>query len=455
MTTDAAATFGFEEDFQSALVSACLQDPTFLKQYEGVLLPAYFDYDYLASVLRILREVSEKIGYLPSKMSFIEEAKSHCVRFSISDADREVFLKRIESLYTMRVVDLDYMGSRVVEFGRRQKLRSAILKIAGMYGDAKNNGSEFYDKAEHILDEALRTGFDSTSLGLSLYPMLEKMPSVVAASSSGVSKKVPTLFDTLDKHTMGGPSRGEVWTVIGYPGRGKSALLMNLGVAALKSGFPVFHYTIGDLNEIDVGVRYAARLTMSTTMEVVTGSDSYMKKASSLSKYNPHLHIKYWPSETATMGHIRAHASRLRAIEGVSPGLVIIDYPEELRMPVEENLYLSGGSTYSACNKMAAEFDALVWTASQPKTINPKDWARRPFLVGQDAAESSKKHHKADGIITWNMSYEEELAHRARIWVDKTRRARSHYMVYMDVDLERMVIREGKPPKDLEKPESP
>lgn len=440
-------TYGYEEDFQKAIVSAALQDPTLLMQYNDVLQPSYFDYDYLSSILRTARELTERLNEVPTKLSVVEEMKEFCLRFNLTTSDREFVLGKVEEIYATPITDLDYIRERVVDFGQRQSLRAAVLKIVSMFQRPPKKGENVHEKARHLLEEALLTGLDTRSLGLDLYPNLEKLPEMAATSIAGVSKKVPTGFGILDKHTMGGPGRGELWVVVGLPGRGKSAFLVNIGVTALKAGFPVIHFTIGDLEQVDVGVRYAARLSMCSTYEVITGSPEYRRKAAKLARYNPHLFIKYFPPDTVTMSHLRAHITRLRAVEEVNPAIVLVDYPEELKMPVKGDLYLSGGMNYSAMKGMASEFDALFWAASQPQRWRPEH--EKDVIKGINMGESWKKFQKVDGMVSWNMNNEEELYGRGRIWVDKTRRAKSFYLIHCDVDLERMLIKEGKEPEDL------
>lgn len=445
------ATFGFEEDFQKAIAAVSLQDPNFLKQYDDIVLPGYFDFEYLSSIIRIARELTERLGEVPTKMSLVEEVKEFCIRFNMGVDDREFILGKIEEIYTISTHDSEYIRDRVVTFGQRQAIRSAVLKIVTMINDPRKNTDEStYEQSRDMLEAALRVGLDARNLGFDLYPNLERMPEIASSTIAGIHKKVPTGFDTIDKHTMGGPGRGEVWVVVGLPGRGKSAFLVNIGVAALKHGFPVIHFTIGDLKEEDVGLRYAARLTMCSTYEVITGSEMYMKKAKILARYNPHLRIKYYSSDTATVGHLRAFVARVRALEEFSPAVIIVDYPEELKMAVSNDMYQSGGKNYSALSAMGDEFEALVWAASQPKTLTMLNKAHQDpnyVIQGQEMAESGKKFQKVDGMVSWNMTYEEELFGRGRLWVDKTRRGKSFYLTHCDVDLEKMSIREGKAPE--------
>lgn len=438
-------TFGYEEDFQKAIVSASLQDPVLLLQYKDVLQSSYFDYDYLSTIMRTARELSERMDEVPTKVTIVEELKEFCLNFNLSAGDREFILGKVDELYSIPITNVDYIRDKVVDFGQRQALRSAILKIVTMFKQPPKEGVDVHEKARDLLESALNTGFDTRSLGLSLYPNLTKLPELVSQSVAGLRKKVPSGFPLLDLHTHGGPGRGELWVVVGLPGKGKSSLLVNLGANALKAGYPVFHFTIGDLEELDVAIRYAARLTLCKIEDVVRGTDEYRQKATMMARYNPHLHIKYFAPDTATMGHIRSHIARLKMIEEVSPAVVIIDYPEELKMPVKNDLYLSGGKNYSMMKQMASEFDALFYAASQPQRWKPEH--EKDVIKGVNMGESWKKFQKVDGMFSWNMGGPDN---RGDIWVDKTRRGKSFYRIPCDVDLSKMFIKQGLPDEEEE-----
>lgn len=443
MSAEQKRTFSFEEDFQKTILAAALKDPSFMLQYSDVLIPSYFDYEYLSSIMRTARELSERLGEVPTKMSVVEEVKDFCVKFHVKDTDRNFLLNSLEDIYSIEVVDIEFIREKVVSFGQTQALRSAVLKIVELF-QSKKDSTFINEKARNELEAALRVGLDTRDLGISLYPNLTKLPQLAQQSKISVLKKIPTGFKTIDDYTLGGPGRGELWVVIGLAGRGKSAFLVNIGAAALREGKSVIHISIGDLDQLDVAIRYACRLTKSTTKDVITNSESYQKKASVVSRYDPHLHIKYYAPDSVSMQHIRAYISKVKLIHEFSPALVIIDYPEELQMPVKNDMYQSGGANYSAMKAMANEFDCLFWAASQPQRWFPAH--KDDVIRGQNIGESSKKFHKVDGLVSWNVNDEEELMGRGRLWVDKTRRAKSFYLVHCKTDMERMTMEETDPP---------
>ena len=136
-------TYGYEEDFQKNIVSCALQDPSMMLQYKDILLPSYFDYDYLSSIVRTSRELTERCGEVPTKMTLVEEMKEFCVRFNLSGTDREFILGKLEDLYDTEISNIEYVRSKVVDFGQRQALRGAVLKIVTLFNQP-SKGDDVY-----------------------------------------------------------------------------------------------------------------------------------------------------------------------------------------------------------------------------------------------------------------------------------------------------------------------
>lgn len=445
--------YGFAEPFQQLIVAAALQDALFLPMYADLLKPQYFDYEYLTSIMRIAQELLRRNSVVPTRVVLYEEVKDFCTRFQLSHDIAVTMLDRLSSLYALDVTDMSYIRERVIKFGQRQAFKAAVLHAVQNLNASEDFGEKEYEKSRRMMDDAMTVGQNVRNLGLSVYKNLEEIPKLAARSSAGLLRKIPTGYETFDKMTNGGPGRGEMYAILGESGRGKSSWLINVAGFGVKNGFNVFHYTIGDLDEVDVGIRYAAHLTRTSTIDVIRGTESYIKKAGILRKYDRHLHIKEFPSGEATMAHIRAHAMRLCSVEGIRPDIIIIDYPEELAQ-TNDSMYLSGGEVYTQIRNLGKDMEAVMYVASQPKT----EWqtgAPHEVLRGKHLAESSKKLHKLDGLLSWNMTPEEEGQGRGRLWVDKQRRNKSFAVIHCRVELEKMLITETKPPPEPPPSEKP
>jgi hypothetical protein len=213
---------------------------------------------------------------------------------------------------------------------------------------------------------------------------------------------------------------------------GKSQYLVNMGCNALANDEPVVHITIGDLKESDVFIRYVSNLSYSEQFDVIHMTDNFVRKLEKIQRYTDrYLRIKYYTPGTATPKTVRAYLSKLYAIDGIKPGLVIVDYPEEFKA-YGTDMYQSIGQQYSELMAIAEDFNCLIWTASQVNRSDLKDPNKLIRMV--NIAESWKKCQKADGIVSLNRTDDEKSTGKARLWIDKVRRGQDSRLISLDVD---------------------
>ena len=429
-------TYEYSEKFQRRIAALCLQDISFLRDYYDVIDPKYFDFDYLSSIVRVCTGLVEKHNELPSSAVLIEEMKDFCTKYKIGRDEQREIIDKIEELYGLPVRDTEAIKNRVIRFGKRQALKLAVLEVA----DLVDKDSEF-DRAIEIVGGALAVGENANKLGMQLFGNFSKLPKIANESSTyGKKVKIPTNLKTLDNCVWGGPGCGEVWVLMGLPGSGKSQTLVNFGAAAINRGFPVAHVTIGDLDEVDVSIRYAARLSGYSMSEVITETDRYMRRAKKLDALmDRYLRVKFYPSSTATPATVRAYLQKLWIVDDIRPKMLIIDYPDEFR-PYTDNDYQNMGRIYSELMAIAAEFGCLTWVASQVRRWRPEKDG--DVIMMDNIADSWKKAAKADGIVSITKTYEEHKRQRARIWIDKVRRGHSQELVRVAIDWSMCYLRQ-------------
>ena len=97
------------------------------------------------------------------------------------------------------------------------------------------------------------------------------------------------------------------------------------------------------------------------------------------------------------------------------------------------------GRVYSELSRLGSDFNSLIWTASQVQRTKNEE-----TVIKQDnVADSWRKAHKADGIISLNQTIDEYRAGRMRLWVDKVRRARKkNFLVHLHCDFDISYMRE-------------
>jgi KaiC/GvpD/RAD55 family RecA-like ATPase len=418
--------YGYSEEFQERIAALCLQDPRFIIDYENVVSPSYFDNDYLSSIIRILVNYITKYRIVPSKATYIEELKEFNSQYKSNKKTVSIIYDKLDLLYNLELVDSQSIKERTIKFAQEQALKKSVLEIVDLIEKGKD-----FDKAFDLVNEALRVGKDTASLGSELFGNFSKLPSMV--NKDGIfdkKRKIPTGIPQLDDAIYGGPSRKEIWAVLGLPGIGKSQWLVNVGANAIRHGFNVAHLTIGDLDEIDVQLRYASRLTYISIDDVIKNTESYQKKAKLLDKCTgKHLRIKYYPAATLTTSMLRAYLYRLTTKENFDVELLILDYPDEMKR-IHTSDYENMGIIYDDVSKIISEFNSLCWVGSQVNRWAPK--SDEEHITMDNIADSWKKVYKADGITSLNQSISEYKRNKSRLWVAKVRRGRKHHLIHME-----------------------
>lgn len=440
-----SAKYQYDRGFQERIVALVLREPAFVHDYEDVVDPAYFEAESLGIISRLALEFFRKTNEIPNRDTLRETLKDYCQEYRVGERVLGEVETDIDTVYKIDLSNVQAVRDRVIRFGQRQALRSAVLEIADLV-----QKDDEYDRAREIIGRALHVGTGARELGVHLGTDLLRLPQMAAESTYAVANKVPTYWPTFDKYTSGGMGRKEVWIFAALSGIGKSTCLVQLGVSALTAGHAVLHYTVGDLDEVDVELRYASRMTGCTIPEIITNDPKFQARATARAKYNTNLWVKHYSSGQATMGQVRSHISKLVHVKNFHPGVIIFDYPDEMK--IGEDLYRDLGQIYGDFQAICHDYNSLGIAASQVDRFAPK---RENEIIRMEHVDHSKlKYAKCDGFVSINQTIAERKAGKARLWVDKTRRWGSHYLIELDVDYAQSRMTEAREVQ-YEEPEPP
>jgi len=243
----------------------------------------------------------------------------------------------------------------------------------------------------------------------------------------------------------GGMGLGELMVVLGLSNGGKTMFCVNLGAWELSiNKGAVVHYAIGDMQEMDIALRYAARLSGCTMGQIVRGEALYLERYKRLNLAHAKLRIKRFTPGTTRIGQIYSHLSALVSGEGFRPRMMIIDYPDQLRGGSGENMYSAMGEIYDQLQEMAAEFQLAVIAPSQISRASrgAQSLGKNDVITQDHVANSSQKTAKADIVVSINQNREERALGRGRIHLDKNRRGKSFQTFPVLMEMNKATITE-------------
>lgn len=209
--------------FQEGLAQLILDDRVFADQISEVLDYQYLEVNYLKEFVSKIFSYRDKYGTHPSR-----DTMSTIVRAEIEDVNEVVqrqlrdYFARVYSSPT-EVDGAEHIKEVSLDFCRKQKLKSAMLKCVGLIK------SSSYDEISKTINEALNLGSDNDA-GYDYILDFEKRFLIKARNP------VSTGWQQVDSICRGGLGAGELGVCIAPTGAGKSMALVHLGTQAILEG---------------------------------------------------------------------------------------------------------------------------------------------------------------------------------------------------------------------------
>ena len=385
----------FGTSFQIKIISALLSDRIFLQTVYDILKPEAFDSEANEWLVKIILKHFDEFSKLPTLDVFkveIDKVQRDVLKQSVLDNLKQVW-NQIES------DDLEYVKEQTLEFCKNQNFKGAILESVHLLEEGK------FDVIKEKIDNAMKSGQD-TDIGH------EYKLDVKARYESNIRNVIPTGWDVIDELVDGGFGKGELILFAAPPGIGKSWALINVGMAAVKAGKTVVHYTL-ELNEGYVGQRYDAILTGTAVPNLKYNIEEVERQVSNLSG---ELIVKYWPTKSAGLNAIRASLDKL-TLQGKKPDVIICDYADLLMGNSRKERHEELEELVEGLRGIAGEYECPLYTASQ---IN-RSGADADVITGTSIAGSFSKLMTADFVVSLSRKIEDKLAGTGRWHVIKNR----------------------------------
>ena len=382
--------------FQIKVLSVLLSDREFLEQTQDIIDPKYFDADGASWVAKKIAWYFDKYRDIPTAQVFkseLDKEEKSEIKSSIIPVLKDVY-------NNIDAGDLNYVKDEFLKFCKNQAIKNAILRSA----DYLKTGR--YDDIKSIITKSMQAGMER-NFGHIWKTDLDKRITNAARAT------VPTGWDIVDHLTDGGIAGGELGVIMAPAGIGKSWFLSKIGLAALKLGKKVLHYSY-ELNENYLGLRYDTLLTGIEPNKVKFHKEDVEK---AIQNITGELAIKYFPTRTVSATSLMADVQR-RISVGFKPDLIIVDYADLMR-PTEksDNRYQDLGVIYEDIRSMAGELSIPLWTASQTQ----RSGLNEAVIEGDKIAESFAKVMTADFIMSVSRQLEDKIANTARAHVIKNR----------------------------------
>ena len=333
-----------------------------------------------------------------------------------------------------RGINAEYVMSQLETFIKRQSLRTIAVDLAKA---VQRDTEESLEEAEKLLASANKSSLQVFDPGTRLGDKKRALAFLDTAHDS-----FPTGILELDKRGFG-PTRKELWLLIANAKAGKTWALGQLAKMALMHRLKVVHISL-EMSERRASQRYMqAIFAMAKRPDLfdvtkfqrdqlgrITGFDvSKSKPALSLDDPNirkrlerridrfklrmlDNIIIKEFPTGTLTVPQLRAYLDNLEQAEKFIPDLLIIDYPDLMKVD-KDNFRLSLDQIFKDLRGIAVARNIAVAAVSQSNRSGAK--AKQ---VGVDnVAEAYLKIAHSDCVITYTQTPAEHKMGLARLHV--------------------------------------
>jgi KaiC/GvpD/RAD55 family RecA-like ATPase len=270
-------------------------------------------------------------------------------------------------------------------------MRKAIAYMKTTQVTAENS-SEVVEKVRHMMSSETAVDF-SFNLGKDFFDAASHLQTRLARTSTG--------YEYIDICTKGGYWKGSLMVLFGMPKSGKSMWLCNMAAKSVMRGHNTAYITL-ELQEELVNMRIGANLLnepLDNYEELAKDQAALKQRLSNLKQRSltplGHLHVKEFPSSTASANDIAAYLRKAEEVLGYKFDNVFIDYlniMKNWRNPNSENTYLKIKQISEDVRAMGQENNWAIISVTQ---TNRSGWESNDLHI-TSVAESAGLLHTVD-----------------------------------------------------------
>lgn len=298
-----------EREWELGVLASILKNPQYLRKYSDVLLERHINYPLGPKYWRLFKLAYKAHGRLPTVTEMKYLTKQLCTKEQQPSEVTKEMLKDVDEIYSMEVSDItrEYIEQFICE-----RSMSVVQEKIGMADWAKRQ--EFFAEIVNNVNGLARMGGGIQAEGCYLLDpdMIDStVDAIQNISMYGYRTTGITRLDGL----IGGFGPGEFSVFAGPTGRGKTALLVNVGAANVEVGERVLHVSM-DEPEMQIRQRYLTRL-------------SRIPKKAAASKEHHHQQL----------AHLRACSKNLLILSKPNETITTLDIQNYIEMKSEELYY--------------------------------------------------------------------------------------------------------------------
>jgi hypothetical protein len=347
--------YNFSDDFQDLLLACMLRHKDKFSIQGEVIAPKFFNGTAAFDTCYEIKEYAKKYNSFPT---FSILGNLIYQRFAMRNPDRaKECVEYIKKLARIDVTEHESVRDMVIAFARERAVQSA-LRVAM---DASYKGEDIKGGLIKLFEDALATGSNMDDLGIWLHTDQEKVRKKLESVDFGIQ----TGYQQLDAVWKRGWGKGWLIVPLAPPKRYKSTFCLNLALqmANLDRGANVFYYACEIDQELAM-MRALLNVTHKTEDMLHNDANKFWELAQQQTDLTIHGNVmfKSFPSKTATIQQIKAHAKNVIKQTGTQPKAIVIDYAETVRPSENKGVsdWRQQADIYTEARAMGAELGCCI-----------------------------------------------------------------------------------------------
>lgn len=424
---------------EEAIISLLIDFPDFFSSVASFLEPKFFNKVEVQYVLANIKNRFNDTGYVPTR-ELLHDIIAQ--QLTVDDPYEEV----------LRIVNRR-SNPRDVPF-LKEKLRVWAEKKA--YGLLYTpEAIQAYESGD--LDHLRQIFMDANKIadvghkGFWFFEQLDELFEIKQ------ERKISTGFGRLDEfinfsrspngRSQGGPSRGDVLLWMAATNVGKSIMLANNAVSAIKSGHNTLFVTF-ELSALRTAFRCLGALTRLKLDDAYAHKETFINNAMRVfNTHHSHLVIYELPPSECSVNHLYAICESLRRTRGWRPDVVCLDYLDLMKSresAYNVKMYDRQKEVATELRGLAKNEDVVVFTATQTNRSGVASENGNPIDLDQ-AAESYGKMMPLPYVISLNQTGAQRDNNPPLIdlFIAKNTNGPKHGTVTCSIEYDKMLITEA------------
>lgn len=427
-------TFPYGVEFQKALLKLLTKDINFGNTAVKYLRPEFFENDVLAWAFSFVVKYRSDYNAIPPIRVIQEETKN------LDPTIKELYQLTLESVAGADLSVEDWLRDKTLDFIKRNLFVAAFKQSRQKYNEGEVDDA--YDLMMSSMDEIYKASWETPDREWFFDNFGQRTSDRLAHDPA--DECVATGIHELDQILAGGLSLGEMGVWIAYPKCGKSTLLVNHGVQAVRRGnHNVLHVVLEGSRKM-VANRYDTVFAKEVYGKVRSGifdNETYRRMNYDYQLYQKRLVIRGLTERwDYTVADVYEEIRELKRLYGWEPALLLVDYGDLLKSRVKTSNETESQRAAFRDLKSLSNRGYALWTASQaqrPKT----DTDNTPHVIyARNIADCYDKVRVADYIGSINQTKEEKAVNQMRLFAELYRDNEAGKIVLVKSDFSRMII---------------